>query len=266
MKKEMKKELDKIVNNLVSNLTQDLNVRWNALDFEMEKKEVYEVLSGLLARQITLAIQLSQNFNCWTYDIAPLVLRCMTDNYINFAWIAKSPEVRSKQFILYGLGQEKLQVEHLKNEIELKGSNKELEMMIKYREAWIDSHRYSFLTEVNIGSWSGISTRKMAEEADCIDFYNFVYTPFSTAAHNMWGHIARYNLRQSDNPLHKKINVPHLGDLVIDLHNVMLVTKYADKMLRSFDKTFSLNIEKESTYNQFYSQFIAFENKYRAEN
>jgi hypothetical protein len=263
MNETLRIALEDIVENLVGNLKEDLKARWNALDIVMEKKEVYEVQSGLLARQITLAIQFAQNFNCWTYDIAPLILRCMTDNYINFAWIAKDAEVRSKQFILYGLGQEKLQVEHLKNELNISGQNPELELMIKYREEWINSHRYSFLTEVNIGSWSGISTRKMAEEADCLDFYNFVYTPFSTAAHNMWGHIARYNLQQSNNPLHKNLYVPFLGDISIDLHNVVLAAKYTDKMIKKFDELFLLNIDKKSSYEQLYAEFAEFENTYR---
>jgi len=263
MTKEMKKELEAIVNKAKQNFEQDLALRWNKLEIKLEQKQIYEVLTGLLARQITLAIQFSSNFNCWTYDIAPLILRCMTDNYINFAWIAKSPKERSEKFILYGLGQEKLHVEHLKNEMELKGHSPQMEMMIKYKEAWINSHRYTFLTDVNIGSWSGITTRKMAEEADCLDFYNFVYVPFSSAAHNTWGHIARYNLYPSDNPLHKKLNVPCIGELTIDLHNLVLVTKYVDKMLRNYDEVFSLSIEKESTYKQVYSAFIAFEDKYR---
>jgi hypothetical protein len=51
----------------------------------------------------------------------------------------------------------------------------------------------------------------MAEEAGCIDFYNYVYTPFSACAHSMWHHIARYDLRECGNPLHRHHRRPGAG-------------------------------------------------------
>ena len=39
-------------------------------------------------------------------------------------------------------------------------------------------------------------------------FYDFVYTPFSAAVHNMWHHVARYNLTYCDNPLHRYHRIP----------------------------------------------------------
>jgi len=38
----------------------------------------------------------------------------------------------------------------------------------------------------------------MAEEAGCIDFYNYVYSPFSGCVHSMWQHIGQpAQLKQS---------------------------------------------------------------------
>jgi hypothetical protein len=37
---------------------------------------------------------------------------------------------------------------------------------------WLKSQRIPQLLEVNLGSWSGLTVRKMAEEAECLDFYN----------------------------------------------------------------------------------------------
>jgi hypothetical protein len=262
MTDDFENDLNKLQKVLIKDLENEVPVRWKSVLIKIEQKELYEVLFGLLARQITLAIQFSINRNCWTYDLAPLVLRCMADNYINFSWIAKDPLDRSRKFILYGLGQEKLALEHRRRQIAENGSNPEDDLIIQYSEAWINSQRYTFLTEVNVGSWSGISTRQMAEEADCIDFYNFVYTPFSTATHNMWGHIAKYNLIQSENPLHKFLRKPTLGKFEIDIYNLKLAVKYTDKLIRKFDEIFKLPNNDESTYSRFLKRFKKFEDQH----
>jgi hypothetical protein len=262
MKKEMRDALDKLVDNYITQLKLDLPNRWNLLQIDLSQKEVYEVLAGQLARQITLVVQFASNPNCWTFDLAPVLLRCMADNYINFTWIKKSPLERSRKFILYGLGQEKLILEHRKIQMINEGRSPDTDILVKYAEEWLNSQRYTFLTEVNVGTWSGISTRQMAEEAGCIDFYNYVYTPFSTVAHNTWGHIARYNLELSTNPFHKLLKKPFIGGLFIDLYNLRLAAKYVDKMIREFDEVFCIKIEDESTYEQFLLRFEEFEKEF----
>ena len=77
----------------------------------------------------------------------------------------------------------------------------------------------------------------MAEEADCLDFYNYVYTPFSACTHSMWHHIARYNLVQCVNPLHRFHAVPvAIDDTPADLEMVYLAGKYLQKTFAAFDK------------------------------
>jgi hypothetical protein len=120
----------------------------------------------------------------WNGHIAPLLLRAMADVYINFAWVLCDPGDRAKKFILYGLGQAKLELEHRRADLASREAKVgELER-IQIQEDWINKQRATFLTDVNVGSWSGISTRTMADEAGCIDFYNYVYTPFSACTHS----------------------------------------------------------------------------------
>jgi hypothetical protein len=108
----------------------------------------------------------------------------MADVYINFAWVLCDPGDRAKKFILYGLGQAKLELEHRRADLASREAKVgELER-IQIQEDWINKQRATFLTDVNVGSWSGISTRTMADEAGCIDFYNYVYTPFSACTHS----------------------------------------------------------------------------------
>jgi len=108
----------------------------------------------------------------------------MADVYITLAWILKAPDERARKFILYGLGQEKLQLEHRKTQIADRKPTPEEQLMIDASKAWINSQRFTFLTEVNLGSWSGLPTREMADQAGCLDFYNYVYMPFSARAHS----------------------------------------------------------------------------------
>jgi hypothetical protein len=42
--------------------------------------------------------------------MAPIILRAMVDLYITLSWIFKDPLERSKKYIAYGLGQEKLEI------------------------------------------------------------------------------------------------------------------------------------------------------------
>ena len=53
----------------------------------------------------------------------------------------------------------------------------------------------------------------MAEEAHCLDFYNHVYQEFSAGTHSTWHHVARFNLKECENPLHRYHRVKRLADL-----------------------------------------------------
>ena len=74
-------------------------------------KEVNEVVGGLLSRQLSLATTLAKSLQVPNMHVLPIVLRCMADVYITFCWIVKDVKPRSRQFIEYGLGQEKLAIE-----------------------------------------------------------------------------------------------------------------------------------------------------------
>ena len=66
--------------------------------------QVFSVLTALLARQTTLAIELSSAPQLWNSHSAPLFLRAMADVHITLAWILLEPEVRAAQYIEHGLG------------------------------------------------------------------------------------------------------------------------------------------------------------------
>ncbi len=89
----------------------------------------------------------------------------MTETYITLTWIFIDPLDRAQKFILYGLGQEKLQLEHRKADLQTQGLKQDDDPVVNSLESWINSQQYTFLTEVNVGSWSGIDIRAMSIEA-----------------------------------------------------------------------------------------------------
>ena len=121
--------------------------------------------------------------------------------------------------------------------------------MLEAGEHWIDAQRIGWLLDVDLGKWSSLSVRQMAEEAGCIDFYNYVYTPFSACAHSMWHHLARYDLVECGNPLHRLHRRPISEAMTPDIHYLTLAAKYWSKTLDTFDRTYSLEIAGRSSYN-----------------
>lgn len=99
-------------------LISSFNELWGAIEIESNKLEAYSVIGGLLSRQVTLSMQMARSPNVLNGHVAPLFLRAMTDLHITLAWIMLDLEERSKKYILYGLGEEKLLVEHYKKGIE----------------------------------------------------------------------------------------------------------------------------------------------------
>jgi len=220
-----------------------LQERWDKMPVQLYDSETYEAIGGLLARQATLTIYLALSPSIWNGHIAPLILRSMTDAHITLAWILIDPKERAKKYILYGLGQEKLQIEHLRAERDKKEDKDTLDELIKAKEAHLNAQRVDFLTEVEIGSWSGHNTRELAQEAGCEDLYKFAYTPFSAVTHNMWQHISIYNLRPCGNPLHKYHRVPAIADMPVDPDYLYRSAKYVNKSYHAVDSKFDLQIE-----------------------
>lgn len=255
---EYSEKLMALMNDYCSVVQTALDERWEKLPIELSESEGFEVIGGLMARQATLTIQLAQNPGIWNGHIAPLILRSMTDAHITLAWILSGDfQERSRKYILYGLGQEKKLIEHLKNE-----ANPDMDDLIELKEKWLESQRYPFLTEVNLGSWSGSNTRQMAQEADCETLYKFAYEPFSSVAHNMWQHICLYNLKECQNPLHKFHRVPTIAKVPLDEDFVFRSAKYISKAFQAVDDKFSLTIESMSPMDWYIEKINKLDKEY----
>jgi hypothetical protein len=242
-------KIEELIRCFIKQARLELKERWERWTIDLSQNEIHEVVGALLARQVTLSRQMAENPPIWNGHIAPIILRAMADVYISLAWVLKDPLERSRKFVLYGLGQAKLQLEHRKAQIGDRDPTPEEKMLIEASEAWINSQRFTFLTEVNVGSWSGIPTRQMAEEADCIDFYNYVYNPSSACTHSMWHHIAQYNLRQCANPLHQYHQVPEDPEFPMDSYSLYLSAKYLQKTFSAFDRKFGIKVDVPAAFD-----------------
>lgn len=219
----------------------ELAARWKAFPLDLTRREVHEVIGALLAKQGAVATGIASNAPAWTPDLAGVLLRAMADVHITLAWITLKPEERTRQFVLHGLGQEKLLLEHLKS----RGIEDE---QTRSMEAWIDSQRYTWLTEVNVGNWADLSIRDMADEAKLLDFYRLRYSPLSAEAHSMWNHIARFNLRTCKNPLHRYHRIPEIKSFS---PNYRVLDSAAEMLAMTFalvDERLGLKIEEESAF------------------
>jgi hypothetical protein len=249
----------RMIERFVARAHEEFEDRLTQWPTDLAQQEVHEAVGALLARQLTLASQLASCPAIWNAHVAPLVVRAMADVYITLAWLMKNPVDRSRTFVLYGLGQAKLQLEHRKAELATRDPEPGEQEWIRALEAWINRQRFTFLTDVNLGSWSGIPTRQMAEEAACLDFYNYVYTPFSACAHSTWQHVAIYNLKECLNPLHRFHSVPTIPEPSLDPHYLYLSAKYLQKTFATFDSAFDTKSTLQSALDVLCQDLEAFE-------
>lgn len=247
-RQEFNDTLETVIEEYRNNISVELKERWNSWNIEINSKEIYEVNGGLLCRQVILMRHFAIARAAWNSDLAPIFHRTQIDNFISLSWILLDPLERAKKYIYHGLGVEKLNINARKEQLKLDGYEDNNDPLIEYSQAWLSSQRYDFLTEVNFGSWSGISTKKMAEESNNIQLYNYSYQPFSSTSHNMWNHIGKMCMRQSENPLHKLLHIPTIVDYEPDLWSLELGAKYLDRSFKCVDNFFPLLSNIKSSY------------------
>lgn len=213
--------------------------RISAWRFDIFEKETTEVIGGLLARQLSMATNTAKSPATWNVHILPILLRCMADLYITFCWILNDANKRSKLFVEYGLGQEKLALEKYREHItKEKQPDPDAKSFLDARERNLDAERMRFFIPVNLGSWSELKVRDMAIEVGELEFYDLVFAQFSSSVHSTWQHIWLMNLVPCTNPLHMHHRVPVDFDMVPDLHLFMNSPKYLCKTFKKFDSHF----------------------------
>jgi hypothetical protein len=204
----------------------------------LDEEEVFAVIGGLLARMVTITGEFGLLPGAQSREIGPLFLRALADAYISLGWILGSPSDRSKKFVEHGLGQTKLMLEHRKDRLSKEGIDPKKDNVVNALESILNSQKWEFLVEVDFGSWSGKNTRQMAEEAGLLDFYNMFYLPHSQSVHNTWFHIRVFNLKASENPLHRNHLVPVINESPRSLYIFLEAVQLMQMGFNVFDKKY----------------------------
>lgn len=199
---------------------EELKTLWNKVTVDLANPKRTDVIAGLLARNLQFACDIVQSPNLWIMPIAAILIRCMVETQIRLQWLIKCGTDKDfDEYVKFGLGQEKLLVEHYKRISEDDRPDRQLILDdIQTREAWINSQLFTFLLPVDIGAGTqGKDLRTLAQEAGALDLHRLVYSPLSSAVHGHWNTIARLNLSPCLNPLHCGHHLPILPSRPINL-------------------------------------------------
>lgn len=193
-------------------LTSLVEVWWDA-DHDPEFSGQNAVLDALLMRQVSLATKIATTPALWYTDLSAIILRCMAETQITLEWFNKVGEIEDyEKFIEYGLGQQKLNLEHqFKMLSGYEGDVGNVEVSMEEAKRMLEEQRYTFLLPVDVGSWNK-NTRKMAEEAGCKQgLYDLRFSYHSGTTHGMWHALEQQNLVKCQNPLHKYHRIPNFN-------------------------------------------------------
>ena len=240
--------LNDFVGKYVANVRAGFDSRWAAVTPTIYDSRSYECIGGLLARQAILTIEMAMSPYTWNGNVAPLFLRCMIDAHIALSWILDDPQARSEKYVMYGLGREKLYIEYMEEALQEETAThdaKRMRQAVEARKAWLNSQWAEWATEVNVGAWSGMSTREMAKEIGRESIYKYAYVPFSATVHNMWQHVGSYNMKRCENPLHKWHFVPEVLRAPVDIDFMYRSSKYVSLSYEAFDKKMDVESDVE---------------------
>src|SRR5207249_4164189 len=107
-----------LISAIEARIRQELKGRCEEYKPDFQSPEVFNVVTALLARQATLAIEMTSAPQLWNGHSAPLFLRAMTEVHITLSWILQDAKERARRYIEHGLGQAVLALEHRKKEME----------------------------------------------------------------------------------------------------------------------------------------------------
>lgn len=200
---------------------------------ELNNSYKFEVCSSLFSRISTITFDLLTNISFLMIPYPFILLRCISESYILLRWLCeKGGREEYIKFIEYGLGQEKLYIEHLKS-IDAPDDSELLET-IQYRERWLETNKYEFLIPVNVSNNPfDLSIRDMAIEVGDKDFFDFEYSLYSNFTHGHWNSISRLYMTTCLNPLHGLHLVPFLHPQTVDF-------KMIDKILNYYELSLDL--------------------------
>jgi hypothetical protein len=165
-----------------------------------------EVLFGLISRLIRLYLLFANDQNLWSKDVGGIILRCLADTAITFAYLAKKGDNELfMKFIEYGQGQEKLHLLHLQDNYP---DSKSLDGRDTDSIAEELGGFSIEMMNIELGQWTKKDTRQLAKDAGMQDVYRLVFSPTSGDVHGTWASLVQSNLCVCTEPLHRGHRLP----------------------------------------------------------
>lgn len=157
----------------------------------------------LLARQVALAEQLAAAPSAWNGHAAPLFLQAMGRVHITLSWVLAEPGTRARRFILGGLASEQQYLNRRWVQLESGGIPADGRPGLEAIGSWIDRQRGLFEEDGDQPLPSSLPALfEMAQQARCLEFYEFFYSAFGPCPDSSWQHLGRYHLKPCSNPEH----------------------------------------------------------------
>lgn len=231
----------------------ELQALWNRAKIDPYASTQANVIAGLLSRNLQFASDIVQNPYLWRMPTGAILVRCIVETQIRLQWLIKCGKDEDyKEYVEFGLGQEKLLLEHYKRISQDDRPDRQMILDdIERREAWINAQLYTFLLPVDIGGGThGKDLRTLAEEAGLLDMHRLVYSPLSSYVHGHWNAVARLNLSPCLNPLHGVHYLPALPQRPINFScPIDAVDSYADCYKLAGEKLTGQQTESQTASN-----------------
>jgi hypothetical protein len=180
---------------------------WSKVRCDLYSPERDEILLGLFSRMTRLYVVIGADPNLWARDIAGIMLRCLVDTAVTFAYLVSAgTDQEFSDFIRYGEGKEKLLMLHLQ---ETYPDRESLEGKDATRIAEELGGGFApELIDIELDNWTKKSARDLAIAAGLEEFYRLVYDPTSPDVHGTWMSLKRSNLSRCAEPLHRFHRLP----------------------------------------------------------
>jgi len=222
--KKLYKRIDrnsKIVKDYLTKIS--LNYKYDLYNTERD-----EILLGLFSRLTRIYVLILSNPPLWSRDIAGILLRCLTETAITFAYLTKKgSKDELRDFKAYGEGKEKLLMLHLQDTYpdkkSLEGKNSE---EIAEEMGWGFSPE---LMDIELSDWTKKSTRDLAFSGGVEEIYRLVFDPSSSDVHGTWISLKKSNLTRCVQPLHRFHQMPQYIEPPIFINTIDVVQRIYEK-------------------------------------